>query len=463
MTMFPFSILHSPFSRPLLIAVALILLLLLPACGRPAAPAPPDSPFAEAAPTASPRPADDALRMIGHIASDQQLPQMEALLARFSAQTGVAVDYKGDPLLPELLRQQLDAEQIPDLILLPVPNWIDALASAGAIVPLDEAASAAVEAHFGEGWQQLVSVDGQLFGVPFDARSKSLLYGPPSLLPADGFADLADLQRFAEVRAAQGNVTFALPGAIGWTLTDSFENTLLASAGPEVYDALRDHRIPWTDDRVVAAFDTWLALLRPGHLLDGAAGTVELPLRADVFATIFDVEPPPAALWWGPEGVIAESGVAPIGVTPFPMDGVVGVGSVVVATNARPATMALLAYLAQPDAILPWVEAGGFVSPNRDVPLDAYPDALSRAQAAQLVDASLFRYDLSDRLPPKLGGDYLWGQLKAILLAPDELPRLLAEIERVAIREQGSGLTQNAERKTQNDKRKTTSVQATLE
>ena len=45
-------------------------------------------------------------------------------------------------------------------------------------------------------------------------------------------------------------------GADGWTLTDWFENVYLSQAGPENYDKLPKHEIPWTDPSVEEALNS---------------------------------------------------------------------------------------------------------------------------------------------------------------------------------------------------------------
>jgi len=47
------------------------------------------------------------------------------------------------------------------------------------------------------------------------------------------------------------DLTYSIGGADGWTLTDWFENVYLRTAGPEKYDQLTAHEIPWTDQSVV--------------------------------------------------------------------------------------------------------------------------------------------------------------------------------------------------------------------
>ena len=43
---------------------------------------------------------------------------------------------------------------------------------------------------------------------------------------------------------------YSIGGADGWTLTDLFENIYIQTAGPETYDKLAAHEIPWTDQSV---------------------------------------------------------------------------------------------------------------------------------------------------------------------------------------------------------------------
>ena len=50
--------------------------------------------------------------------------------------------------------------------------------------------------------------------------------------------------------SASGLPAYSLAGADGWTLTDLFENVYIRTAGPEKYDQLATHEIPWTDQSV---------------------------------------------------------------------------------------------------------------------------------------------------------------------------------------------------------------------
>ncbi|MGH2542134.1 MAG: ABC transporter substrate-binding protein [Ardenticatenaceae bacterium] len=382
--------------------------------------------------------------MLGHFRGDD-LPLMHEMLARFERQHGIATTYEGVEQVAQRLQERVESGVTPDVILLPVPGWLDALAEGGAIVPLAENGARAVETHFGPAWTDLVTYDGRIYGVPFNAEAKSLLWYRPSVLdelgatPPQSFEELAQI---AAARATEGKAAFALPGQIGWTLTDAFENVLLATAGPEVYDALITHQIAWTDPRVERAAQRFVALLRDEWLMGGTEGMLAMPLWSESFAEALTPDEPAAAFWLGPDSVIAGSGLVEgedFELAAFPTGGIVmGVGSVLVATNDAPETMALLAYLAQPEAIEPWVRAGAFISPNQSIAPEAYPTRRARREAELLAAASSFRYDLSDQLPPNLKDTFLPDQLAQMLRQPDQLPAILAGIERVATREQGA-------------------------
>jgi alpha-glucoside transport system substrate-binding protein len=66
-------------------------------------------------------------------------------------------------------------------------------------------------------------------------------------------------------------------------------------------------------------------------------------------------------------------------------------------------------YLATPEAAQPWIEEGGFISPNQSVPLDWYTTYPNDELATILADASTFRFDGSDTMPAEVGNGSFWG------------------------------------------------------
>lgn len=427
---------------PLLI----ILLLLVAGCGQIQPPPTGESPPWETPrPTPTPPPAG-RVRLLASWRGGDEAGFLRALEV-FTARTGIAVDYTGEAEVADALLAAVEAGVPPDVVVLPKPNWLWELASAGAIPPLPPDVAALVERDFSPAWVELVSYGGEPYGVPVRAASKSLLwYRPDALRSAPALDTLDDLEAAAEGLSARGVKPFVVPAGEGggWPLTDWFENILLAEAGPAAYEALARHDIPWTHPDVRRAAVRFAGLLRDEWLLGGAEGAVELPL-AESFEAAFTPPRPRAAFWLGLGPVVEGQRrkfphLRPgehIGVTSFPANGVVGVADVAVALNGREETRRLMAFLAGAEMPLLWVGAGGyFISPNRALSPSAYTDSFRAYEARQLQEAAAFAYDLSDRLPRLLAQELQRG-LTALLLSPDDVDAVLAQIEEVAGREQG--------------------------
>jgi ABC-type glycerol-3-phosphate transport system substrate-binding protein len=215
--------------------------------------------------------------------------------------------------------------------------------------------------------------------------------------------------------SAAGIPAFAVSAADGWTLTDWFENLLLRLAGPETYADLAAHRIPWTSPPVRETLRALDELLAPDHVWQGTPGAMRTTFE-DAVERVFARPSEAAMLVEGDfvAGVIGARTDALLGVDadvfPFPAGpgterGLVAGGDVAVLMRASDAGTALLRFLASDEAAAIWAAEGGFLSPNLDLDLDVYPDAVSRAIARQLLEAGdALHFDLSDLQPAAFGG-----------------------------------------------------------
>ncbi|MFQ5949034.1 MAG: carbohydrate ABC transporter substrate-binding protein, partial [Acidimicrobiia bacterium] len=220
----------------------------------------------------------------------------------------------------------------------------------------------------------------------------------------------------------------------------------LRTAGPEKYDQLAAHEIPWTDDSVKQA----LAIL--GELIGveenvalGLSGATEVSFLESV-RLVFSENPQAAVVYEADfvAGVILSDTTARPGADfdffPWPsIDGsppaVVGGGDVAVVLRNSPGAMQLISYLATPGAAEIWAALGGFSSPNKAVDPSLYPDDITRASAVALANADVFRFDLSDLVPARLGSTAaagIWGRLQDWLNDPDDIDGITARLEEEA-------------------------------
>ena len=306
-----------------------------------------------------------------------------------------------------------------------------------------------LEDAFGRSWVELGTVDGEVYGLPLATTSKSLVWYRPGDFRRAGlevprtWAELLAVTRRLE-RAGRG------PWAVGaqdsFTLTDWFENVYIRTQGQWKYDALFAGKLPFDDPSVISALRRMTTLLRDEYLAGGVEGALTSSFP-DAVDAVFRADPGADLLMEGAfVASLALAAVKPtpepgatIAATPFPtIDASVGnpvvVGGDIIATfSDADEVRRLLLYLMSPGAGRIWVSTGTIVSPNKLIPLSAYPNVLVRTAAEQVTSADVVRFDGSDLLPDELG-DPLGGTLQQVLTRPRAAPRLMKDFQRQAAR-----------------------------
>ena len=379
----------------------------------------------------------------------------QAVLDGFKQQNpDVTVNYTaaGDQL-PTQLSTAVQGGNPPDIAALPQPGLMTDFVNKNALQPLDFAKSD-IEDNFGQSVVDLGTVDGKLYGFLFKAANKSLVwynvgaYSDAGVSPAD---DWDAWLKNGDTLAASGTPPYSIGGADGWTLTDLFENIYLRTAGPEKYDQLATHDIPWTDQSVKDALTTMAQVIGNS---DNIAGGTEGALQTDFPTSVTQVfsDPPKAAQVIEGDfvaGVITDSTKAEpktgFDVFPFPsINGspsvVVGGGDTVVMFKDSPAAEALVKYLTTPEAAEIWAAKGGFATLNKNVDVSVYPDEITQATAGALADVETFRFDLSDLQPAEFGGTVGQGLFKLFqdfLENPKNVDGIASQMEAAAAKAYG--------------------------
>ncbi len=366
-------------------------------------------------------------------------------LGRFQEQTGIQVIYAYDThSIATVLASLVKSGCAPDVALLPQPGTMDDFVRAGELQPLAPIVGDLVRRNYTPAWEQLGSVGGKLYGVWFKGAAKSMIWYRPSAFRRAGIAHpprtwaqlLADARRLRAV----GIQPFAIGGATGWTLTDWFENVYLATAGPVRYQELADNRLKWTDPSVTRALRV-LAEIFGNRSLSGPLSVAARTTFAESVDQVFGRHPTAAMVFEGdfvrsylPASL--PSGGARFFDFPAPAPTAtpaleVG-GDVAVLFTKRPGAERLIRFLATPAAGQIWARDGGFISPNRNLPLGDYPDPLSRKLAQRLVDAATVRFGLSDQEPTAFGSDPyqgMWLLFQRFLADPRDIGGLTRELE----------------------------------
>jgi alpha-glucoside transport system substrate-binding protein len=363
------------------------------------------------------------------------------------ANPDVTVNYTsaGDQL-PTQLSTAVEGGNPPDVAVLPQPGLMRDFAEQNALQALDFAADD-VETNLGESAVELGSVDGTLYGFLFKAANKSTVWYNVAAFEDAGVEPPETWEDFlsaAETINASGVPAYSIGGADGWTLTDLFENIYLRSAGPDLYDQLSTHEIPWTHESVKEALTEMAKVLGDAdNIVGGTAGALQTDFPTSV-TNVLSAEPKAAQVIEGDfvPGAV-EHGLEPetdFNVFPFPPIGdsgavVVGGGDTVVMFTDSPAAQALIRYLSTPEAAQIWAERGGFASLAQDLDTSVYPDAITQTTAGALSEAEVFRFDLSDLQPAAFGGTVGQGLFKLFqdfLQNPDDVDGISQQMEEAA-------------------------------
>ncbi|MGW2709684.1 ABC transporter substrate-binding protein [Streptomyces sp. NPDC001356] len=380
------------------------------------------------------------------------------VLAEFEKRTGAKVTFvpAQDPII-NFLGSKIAGGQPPDVALLPQPGAIKQAVDKGWAKPLGAGAQQELAKNYSQGWQDIGKVGGKPYGVYYKAANKSLIWYNAKVFENAGTQEpktWKDLLTAARAVYDSGVTPFSVAGADGWPLTDWFENVYLSQAGPEKYDQLAQHKIKWTDPSVKQALTTLAGIWgRKDYLAGGQKGALQTEFPQSVTQTFTGGDQPKSAMVY--EGDFAQVNIgetkAKVGtdakVFPFPAVGagapVVSGGDAAVILKDSKAAQALVTFLASPDAATIQARLGGYLSPNKNVPISAYPNAVQQKIAKALIaSGDDFRFDMSDQAPQAFGGTPgkgEWKDLQDFLKNPKDVAGAQAKLEKDAAAAYGNG------------------------
>ena len=361
--------------------------------------------------------------------------QFEKVLKPFEQSTGITVNYagKGSGTMDTALEAAVKGGSPPDVALVPDPGTLDTLAKQHAIEPLAPVIGSESK-NYGAAWNKLATVNGKLYGVWFKGANKNTVFYNPALFAAAGLKQPPTtweaMLKDATALRASGTTPVSLCTDVGWPVADLWQNLYLKINGADNYNALAVHKIKWTSPTVTKTFTVMNQLLSDqANLLGGTKGSLAstypecvdpvfprpgtepkaaIVIEADFVTT--EVVANSSKYHAGTKGKGGKKCTANPAQTPcynlfaFPApaadkkntNAIQGAGDVGMLLHSTPQAKALIKYLADPQSATIWAKLGGFASPNKKVPLSAYPDSVSQADAKQLVNAKAFVFSLDD-------------------------------------------------------------------
>jgi alpha-glucoside transport system substrate-binding protein len=351
----------------------------------------------------------------------------------------------GDNLAP-LLSTAVEGGNPPDIAAIGQPGLMADFAGQNAIKPMDDLREQIVDA-FGEDVADAGAVDGTQYGLMYKGANKSTIWYNVATFEEAGVEppeSWDDLTQARDTIKAAGITPYSVGVDVGWPITDIFENIYIRSAGPEKYDQLAKHEIPWTDQSVKDALTLMQDVVGQGdNMAGGTDGALQTEMP-DSVAKVFRDDPQASMVILGDFAPgQTETTLEPetgFNVFTFPsIEGsepsVVGGGDLFIKFKDSPAADAFLEYLTTEEAAEIWAERGGFSSPNKNLDDSVYPDEITRTTAGALAEAETFRFDLSDLQPAAFGGTPGQGLFKAFsdfVANPNDIDKITQQMETAA-------------------------------
>jgi alpha-glucoside transport system substrate-binding protein len=361
---------------------------------------------------------------------DPQNKLFEGAMAPFVQRTGINVKHEGLNDYTTVLTARVDGGNAPDLAQMAQPGLMRSFAASGKLVDLSTWFNVdQLKKDYNQTFLDLGSANGRLYGIFYQANLKSIVWYPVKAFEAAGYqvpTSWDELIALSNKIIADGNgnpwcLSTEQDAFTGWVVTDWIEDVLLRTAPADTYDKWVSHQIPFNDPAVINAANVAGQILFTPKFVYGGNTGINTIWVGDTQTPMFNKDGPkcwmhkqaawitdfwPGAQEGNPQftaGVDSKFFYLP------PIDTgngrpVLGAGDQFVMFNDRPEVRALLEYLATPEAAKGWIDAGGFVSPNKSVPADWYKNYKDSAMAEIMRQSTTLRFDASDTMPTDVGG-----------------------------------------------------------
>ena len=359
---------------------------------------------------------------------DPEATIMEGVFQQFTLCTGIKIAYEATDQFETLLPVRVKGGNAPDIAIIPQPGLVATMVSTGKAVPVTSAVLKNIDTYYNPAWKTFTTIKGKVYGAPFGASSKSLVWYSPAQFKKLGVTiptTWAQMDAIAAKFKAAGVTPWCAGiesgAATGWPSTDWIEEMALRELGPDKYNMWWQGKLKFSSPEmqgVMAKVQAWVGTsAQVGNLQSVATrkfqdagvpglkdGTCGMLQQASFYSSMF-----PAGTTFGADKD-ANAFYLPPTNTKFgnPIE---GAGEFPVAFNSKIATQRVTDYLSSPVYATERAKAGGWTSANSGVPLSAYTDPVLKvvAQSLQAKKGAIV-FDASDLMPTAVNGAF-WKEM----------------------------------------------------
>ncbi|MEI6216410.1 MAG: carbohydrate ABC transporter substrate-binding protein [Actinomycetes bacterium] len=377
---------------------------------------------------------------------DPEATVMQKIFAHFTACTGITINYEGTDQFETLLPVRVKGGNAPDIAIIPQPGLVATMVATGKAVPVTPAVLANIDKYYNPAWKTFTTVSGQVYGAPFGASSKSLVWYSPALftklkltIPTTWAQMDAVAKKIAAAKVTPWCAGIESGAATGWPATDWIEERVLRDLGPDAYNQWWQGKLKFSSPQILGelnAVASWLGTKgQVGDLKSvatrkfqdaGVPGlkkqTCGMLQQASFYSSMF-----PAGTTFGPKGD-ANAFYLPPTNTKFgkPIE---GAGEFPVAFSTAPEVGLVQAYFSSPLYGTERAKEGGWTSANNGVPLDSYTDPVLKVVAKSLqAKSGAIVFDASDLMPTAVNGAF-WKEITKFYAEGKSMKAVAAAID----------------------------------
>jgi alpha-glucoside transport system substrate-binding protein len=377
-----------------------------------------------------------------------------AVMKPFTDQTGITISYEASRDQDALLTTRVASGNPPDLAAAPSPTLLTNFAKTGKVVALNNIVDmTALQSQYAKSWIDLGEPlgDGKLYQIYSWVSLKGLIWYDPKNFQAKGYNvpnSWDSLLALQDTIKSGGTTPWCVAlesgASSGWPGSDWVKEIVLSQSGPTVYDNWWQGKQKWTSPEIKLAWQTWGQILGSGDSnVYGGAKNMAATNFADGGTPMF--QNPPKCYMHNQASFITsffQSANASLQPGPdfnfFPLPDITSqyAGAHVVSGDAwsmfhdTPQARQMIKYLTTAAAQAIWVKRGGKISPNNQVSLDTYPDALSKSTASILVATKIGKYDAGDLMPADMKNAY-WSAVLQFAQDQSKLNSILANLDTI--------------------------------
>jgi alpha-glucoside transport system substrate-binding protein len=378
-----------------------------------------------------------------------ELDSFTAVVKPFEDATGINVAFESTRDLNAVLTTRVNGGNPPDIASAPSSSLAASWAAEGKIIDLTPFMDMAqMKQDYAQSWIDLGTFNGKLVQVYAWSAVKGLIWYDPKVYKGPNPPKTWDeLMAWSKTTAASGTTPWCIGlesgAASGWPATDWIEDFVLRQSGTDVYNKWWQGTQAWTSPEIKQAWQAFGAIATDPTMVNGGPNS-ELTLnfgnggdqlfktppgcylhhQASFITSFFEQNTPGVKAgvdynFFGFPDINAQfSGTYEV------------VGDSFAMYKDTPQARAFMKYIVSPEAQAIWVARGGKLGANKRVPLDAYPDALSKGAGAIMVGAKAVAFDASDQMPDAMNTAF-WKATLDYVQSPDTLDSILQNLDSV--------------------------------